>query len=749
MTIGKSVPMLDSVARVTGAVPYAAKLKLPDMLIAKVFRSPVPHAKITKLDVSAAESLPGVAAVVTAADFTGEGSPNLEFGSSIQDQPIVAGSRIRYIGEPVALIAAETAKIAENALELIEFEYEELPAVFDAEEALQSGAPVLHDAYPDNLLVHSKIRHGDIEAGFAAADEIIEETFTSPVAQQVMLEPHVAAAQWQDGKLTVWTATQSPFTIRKVLGAIFGLDLEDIRVIAPPLGGGFGAKGNVRTQPMAAALAWKLGGRPVKLVNSRAEEFFTVTKHAAKIIIKSGVKRDGTFTARKVTIYWNAGAYASSSVHLVPAGTLRAIGPYRIPAVQVDSYGIYTNLPTAAAYRGAMSSQGVFAHESHMDTIGLRLGLDPLDFRTKNLLRIGDKFATGETLHDIYFEETLQSVANGLGWDKAIEQGKDKTKKRGRGLGVMMKNTIANSTSQARLELDSAGQVTLFTSTVEMGQGGHTVLAQIAADTLGVSLETVAVSGPDTDITPPDAQTASSRSTHMMGNAVIDAAIALQNKLMEAAAPLFHQPPEDLSAADGTVFLTGQPEKVITYSEVLLKNNLDSLEALGRYSTNVGKLDPETGQGVSTPDWHQGAGACEIEVDTETGKITVLRYHSASFAGRVVNPRLAGLQNDGNVIFGLGASLFEEVAIDNGQITNPNFSDYMIPSFLDIPAELENVSLENEGSSFHGIGEMTLPPVAPAIANALFDAVGVRIRDLPITPEKVLQALHNKEATND
>ncbi len=744
MAIGEPVPMLDSVARVSGTVPYAANLKLPDMLVGKVFRSSAPHALITRLDVSAAEQLPGVAAIVTAADFTGEDAPNLHFGSTIQDQPIIADDRVRFIGEPVALIAAESDGIADQAMDLIEMEYKELSAIFEAKAAMLPNAPTLHETFPQNIMRHAKLRHGDIEAGFAVADEIIEEIFTSPVAQQASLEPQVAIAQWKDNKLTVWTGSQSPYTVRSVLASIFGLEPETVRIIVPPLGGGFGGKGNIRTQPMAAALAWKVRGRPVKLVMTRAEEFITVTKHAAKIKIKSGVKLDGTFTARKITIYWNGGAYASSSVHLVPAGMLRAIGPYRIPAVHVDSYGIYTNLPIAAAYRGAMSSQGVFAHESHMDTISHRLGFNPLELRKKNLLRTDDIFATGEQLSDIHFLECLQAAADGVGWYEPLPRDNTSVKKRGRGSAVMMKNTIANSSSECRMTLDAEGRVILYISTVEMGQGGHTAMAQIAVDALGIPLEALTVRGPDTAKTPPDAQTASSRNTHMMGNAVLDAAASLRKQLAAAAAPILECRPEALSVADGYVFVNTQPQECIAYHDVVRLNDIAMITATGKYATNVGKLDPETGQGVSTPDWHQGAGACEVEVDTQTGRVTVLRFHSAAFAGRVVNPMLAGLQNDGNVIFGMGAALLEEVAIDNGQITNPNFSDYMLPSFLDIPVELKNVSLEVEGSSFHGIGEMTLPPVAPAIANAIYDAVGVRIRDLPLTAERVLLAIREK-----
>jgi CO/xanthine dehydrogenase Mo-binding subunit len=535
-----------------------------------------------------------------------------------------------------------------------------------------------------------------------------------------------------------------------VLAAIFGLDPEDVRIIVPPLGGGFGAKGNVRIQPLAAALAWKVDGRPVKLSLSRDEEFVTMTKHAAKIMIKTGVRRDGSFTARQVTIYWNGGAYVSSSAHLVPAGMLRTVGPYDIPAVQVDSYGIYTNLPQAGAYRGAMSSQGTWAHESHLDTIAHHLGLDPVALRRQNLLRSGERFATGETLHDLHFVECLEAAVTRLNSPNQRSSAnpsaaRPQSVKRGRGVGVMMKHTIANTRSQCRLRLDARARLTLFTSTVEMGQGAHTALAQIAAEALEIPLWSISVVGPDTARTPYDSQTAGSRATYMMGNAVLEAAARLKQELAAAAVSYFERPAVELSAAGGQIFITDEPQSRIAYADILRWNRLELMAASGEFKTNEGKLDPETGQGISTPHWHQGAGACEVEVDTETGKVTVVRYYSAAFAGRIVNPSLVKLQNDGNVIFGLGPTFLEEMVVDGGQIVNPNLSDYMIPSFLDVPLELENTSIENEGSGFHGVGEMTLPPVAPAVANAIFDAVGVRIRDLPITPEKVLRALEAKE----
>lgn len=744
MAVGKAVAMPDAVARVTGATPYGINLKLPDMLVAKVLRSPMPHAKIIRLDAGAAQQAPGVAAVLTAADLGQPGGPGHLAGAIIKDQPVVAADRVRYIGEPVALVAAESLPLAEAALDLIEVDYEELPAVYEAQAALQPGAPALHPAFGNNCFKHAKLRHGDIEVGFAAADVIVEETFTSPPAQHASLEPHVTAAQWLNGQLTVWTATQAPYLVKRALAELFGLEPAAVRVIVPPLGGGYGGKGHLRLEPMVAALAWKTGGRPVKLVLSRAEEFVTVTKHAAAITIKSGLKNDGTFTARQVTIHWNGGAYADASPGLVAAGMVRAVGPYRIPYVWVDSLGVFTNLPPAGAFRGAMSSQTTWAYESHMDTIAHRLGLDPLELRLKNLLVSGDHFATGEPMHDIHFVECLQTCAGKLGWATPPEQPAAlATKKRGRGLGVMMKSTIPTSRSECRLQVDAGGAVTLFTSTVEMGQGAHTALGQIAADALDVPFETVTVVGPDTAVTPFDTTTSAARSTGMMGAAILQGAEVLKQKLMEAAAPFFEQPPAELAIRAGAVVSASAPEQRMPFAEVVGRNRLERIEATGVHQTKNG-LDPETGQGVSTPHWHQGAGACEVEVDTDTGQVTVLRFFGASFAGRVVNPALARLQNDGNIVFGLGPAVMEEIVVEGGQVINPNLSDYPIPSFLDIPRRLETVSLEAADSEFHGIGEMTLPPVAPAIANAIFDAVGVRIRDLPLTAEKILRAIQGQ-----
>ena len=735
--------MLDADARVRGAVRYAVDLELPDMLVAKVLRCSIPHGRIIRLDASEAETMPGVVAVLTAADFDQPGGPSLMYGANIPDQPVVARDRVKYVGEPVAVVAAQDSTSAEAALGAINVEYEEDAAVYDPLEASSKGAPALHADHPDNRFVHGKLRHGDVQAGFEAADEVIEETFTSPLAQQASLEPHTAVAQWTNEMLSVWTGAQAPYTVRGVLAEIFGIPPEDVRIIVPNLGGGYGGKGHVRIEPLVAAVAWKAGGRPVRLTLSRAEEFVTVTKHAAVITIKTGVKRNGTLTARQVTLYWGAGAYADASPGLIRASVPRSVGPYRIPAVCVDAYGIYTNLPPAAAYRGAMSSQCTWAYESHTDTLARRLGMDPLEFRRQNVLRSGEQYCTGETMHDVHFVECLEAAAEGLGWTQPLKRGSGPAR-HGRGMAVMLKSTIARSKSECRLVLDVDGTLTLYTSTVEMGQGAHTALAQIAAEAVALPLAHVHVVGPDTAITPYDATTSASRSTNMMGTAVLDAAGRLKDRLRQIAAPILEVEAEALSVERGEIFDDSEHESRMSYGEALERSGLDSIEVTGMHATQGG-LDPDTGQGVATPHWHQGAGACEVEVDIETGKVRVLRFHAASFAGRVVNPSLARLQNDGNVIFGMGPALLEEMVFDQGQLLNPNLSDYMLPSLSDAPEEMGSRLLESSAGEFHGIGEMTLPPVAPAIANAVFDAVGVRIRELPITAERVLRALKGGE----
>jgi len=740
--VGQSIPLLDARARVDGSLPYILNLTLPGMLYGKVLRSIHPHARLARIDTTAAARATGVRAVVTGQELANDKRFNHLYGIGHNDQPILAVDKVRYVGEAIALVAAETSEQAEAALDLIEVGYESLPSIDNELEAIAPGAPVVHDGVNLNIIRHFKLRHGDIEAAFAASDHVIEELYSSPAAQQVTLEPHVTLAQFTDGQLTVHTASQSPYGVRRVLAEIFNLSPEQVRVIVGPLGGGYGAKGHVRLEPLAAVLAWKTNGRPVKITATRADEFVIVTKHAASMRIKSGIMDDGTITAREVTSWWNTGAYADAGYMLTKGGLLRSIGPYRIPVVSADAYQVYTNRPPAAAFRGAMAAQGEWTFESHMDSLAHAISMDPRELRRRNLLQDGDAWATGEMMHDVHYEECLDEVLRLLDREPQAEPARGPIR-RGRGMAVMMKNSQSPSRSEARVTLQNNGQATVFTSSVEMGQGAHTAMAQIAADQLGLPVEAVQVVGPDTDKTPFDQVTSGSRTTFMMGNAVRLAAQAVANEMRQLGSRHFEVKPEEVSLADGSLHTPGGQS--LDFGALLQWAGLPAIEMLREFKTES-SLD-ENSQGVACSHWHQGAGACEIEVDIETGKLAVTRFAGASWAGKVVNPAHARSQDQGNIIYGLGPTLFEEMIFDGGQVINANLADYLIPSIRDVPPVLMTSCLESKSpdSEMYGIGEMTLPCVAPAVANALFDALGVRIHSMPLTAERILSAIREKE----
>ncbi|RME48813.1 MAG: xanthine dehydrogenase subunit D, partial [Chloroflexi bacterium] len=702
---------------------------------------------------------PGVVAVLTRDDLMDNPAISPVYGPQIKDQPIVALDRVRYVGDAVAAVAAEDPATAAEALLYIDVEYEELPAVFDAVEAAQPDAPKVHELTEDwlgtaayfgmrpiagtNICHHYRLRHGDIERGFAEADHIFEATFRTPSAQHVAMEPHAAVAHFEpDGSLVVYTGTQSPFNVRDALAEMFHLPREQVRLIVPMLGGSYGSKVFPQVEPIAAALAWK-AGRPVKVVLTRDEEFVKINRHPATITVKVGVQADGTLLAKQVTAYWGTGAYADCGPGVAQKGGFGSVGPYRIPHVQVDSYCVYTNLPPSGAFRGYAVTQAAWASECMMDLVARELGLDPLEMRLKNLLHDGDEFATGEIMHDVHFEECLRTAAEAIGWPASgsptaeVEEG---PAVRGKGLAVILKGMTTPSRSEAAVELNADGQITLHTATIEMGQGARTVLAQVAGQVLGVPASDIRVSRPDTTITPFDNRTTSSRSTYMMGSAVHLASEDLRRQVCELAAELLEARPADLVLADGRVFVAGSPERGLTLAEVVQQSGEARLMGRGEFA-NQGGLDPDTGRGIASSHWHQGATGVEVEVDSETGVVRIVRCHAAVYAGRVVNRQTAELQTEGCIVMGTGSALFEEIVYESGQVINPNLSDYMIPSFLDLPASMDHTLMERPEAAAHGLGETALPPVPAAVGNAVADALGIRIYDLPITPEKVLRAL--------
>jgi CO/xanthine dehydrogenase Mo-binding subunit len=756
----KELGMIDAQQRVAGRISYTINVERPNMLHARLLRSSSAHARLRSVDVSKARQVPGVVAVVTGADLVARGDMQTHFGPVFRDRPVLATDKVRYVGDPIAAVVAEDVDAANEALELIQVDYEELEPVFTFDEALADGAPLVHEGPPNtgqtfadiiinttggsNICNHFKLRKGDIEKGFAEADHIFEDTFTSPAVQHVALETHACVAEVIDGQITVWTTSQIPHMARAQLAEVFRTNLSNVRVIVSTLGGGYGSKCYPSIEPVTAALAF-ITHRPVRLHLTREEEFLTITKHGMRITMKTGVKNDGTIVARKSTCYFNTGAYADIGPRLIKNGGYGTGGPHDIANVWVDSYAVYSNIVPAGAFRGYGISQAAWAYETQMDMIAERLGLDPYEFRMKNLLVDGDRVMTGEEIEDAHFRELLTAAAEDIGWDASEPPRRDGAKVRAKGLACIIKGTVTPSTSTAAAKLNDDGSLNVLTSSVEMGQGLKTAFAIIAGEVLGLPPSAVHISEVDTDITPYDQQTSSSRGTFSGGGAVRAAVAEIREQVLALASEELEVSVDDLELADGKVSVKGVPSRSLELGQIVRKSRSGNILGNGSFITQGG-LDPETGQGIGSVHWHQAAGAAEVEVDLETGKVDILRYHAGVYAGRIINPAQAELQTEGNVAFGLGQALFEEMLYDNGQLQNGNLGDYMIASFLDMPEQVDvNVVEHLEANEIHGIGETSLPPVMPAIGNAVYRATGVRIQDLPITPEKIKRALAERE----
>ncbi|HEY7060455.1 MAG TPA: xanthine dehydrogenase family protein molybdopterin-binding subunit [Chloroflexota bacterium] len=751
-----TVRQRDAEQKVTGQIPYALNVALPGMAYARCVRSPYAHARIVAIDASRARALPGVVCVLTRDDLADERLFPY-YGAAIKDQPIVAIDKARHVGDVVAAVVADDPDTAARAVELVGVEYEELPAVYDAVEALAPGAPLVHDrisAYEmppnpiikpvdgTNLMNHMKVRHGDVAQGLAESDLVYEDVFSSPALHHCALEPHVTVAQWEDDQLTIWSSTQMPYFVRQQVAEVFKVSPERVRVLVYTLGGGYGSKTYCRMEPLTAVLAWKTG-RPVKLTLTRAEEFVTTTKHEARVRIKTGLKRDGTIMAREVEIHYNGGAYADRSGTIARSGAIGSVGPYRIPHVKVDAYAVYTNRPNAVPFRGLAVSQVAWAYECHTDELARRLGRDPLDFRRQNLLHDGDHFATGEELEDIHFTELLEDAARAIDYDQPLPAPSGPEKVVGRGLSVIIKHMGSNpATTQLNIRLDADGTISILSSTVDIGQGSRAVLAREGARALEVPEEAVQVPYTDTGLTPPDQGTSSSRSSFFNALAARVAADDLRRQLRELAARLYEAAPDAIEVRGGRVYAPGGRAEGLEMAALLRGAGVDSVTGSGQFATKIW-VDPETGQGKASHHWHQAAAGAVVEVDRETGKVTLLRLHLATHAGRVIDRANAELQNEGCAAFGLSQALFEEMLFDDGQVTNPNLSDYMIPSLQDFPAAFTNTLAENPGPDpeVHGLGETGLPAVPPAIGNAVRDAIGARLSSIPLVPEKVLEAL--------
>ena len=742
-----SDPMIDARDRVAGRTRYALDVVLPGMAHVALVRSRRPAGRIVAIDANEASAAPGVVRVVTGADLAAAGLADVRFGTMAKDQPILAVDRVTFAGEAVAAVIAATADQARRAAGLVRVEIEPTPAVFDPDEALAEGSPVVHAGRPDNVLGRWQAAHGDLAAARASAAREFRHEFRSPAAQHASLEPHVCLARWDDGRLEIWTTSQNPSRVAEELARIYGLEVGDVRLHVPSLGGAYGGKNHAKHEPLVAFLA-RLAGRPLRLANEREDEFVTVTKHPAVIAVESGVDADGRFVYRTARLRWSGGAYALSSLAVMRAGGIAVLGPYRIPAAEVESIVAYTNLPPAGSFRGLGVNQAAWAGEQQVDLVAEALGIDPIDFRRRNLVRPGDRLWTGEPAGDAHWVECLDRAVADLPSEPqaGIGSGGEAEIRRGRGVAVVMKHTITPSRSDATVVLRSDGIVEVRTSAVDMGQGAPTVLARIAGRVLGIGLDRVRPILPDTATTPYDATSSSSRITFAAGTAVERAAHELLDRLLEAASVALAVPPDRLERADGATAADdgGRIEDV----EAVRAAGLPELMASATF-VNEPLVDPDTGKPVSSSHWHQGALAVEVAVDVGTGVVRVERAHGATWAGEVVSVAGARLQNEGNIVFGLGQTLWERLEFGpDGQPSPVTLLDYRLPSIRDLPAVLTTRSLEAPPGAHrerHGLGESLIPAVAPAVGNAVAAASGARLFEMPLRPERVLAAIQPRE----
>jgi carbon-monoxide dehydrogenase large subunit len=755
LVVGQPIRRVDAIEKVTGRAIYGDDLRFSNLLYGKTLRSPYAHAKILNINVSKAQRLPGVKAIVTGQDIPVLG------GEALKDYPFLALDKVRYVGEPVVAVAAVDEEVALEALDLIEVEYEELPALLDPLKAMESNAPLIHEnlhTYEhipivkpienSNICHHLQFIKGDVDKGFDESDLLFEETFTTQMVQHGAIEPHMAVVQADPGgRISVWVTNDAPHRLRKDLATALGIPLTKIRVVSPPyMGGGFGAKGGLKVETLCIALALKTDDRPVKMVLTREEVFTSsLVRHPCIVRLKTGVKKDGALWAREATAIYDTGAYAEKGPTVCQQGCVAAVGPYKISHVKVDGYCVYTNKPIAGAYRGYGHTQVAWAHESQMDIIAHKLGIDPVAIRLKNAVEEGDISPTGQqVLHSVGLKECIEKVAQNVEWNKPNKRN------RGKGIACGYKNTKTPSGSSAIVKVSQDGSVELLTSTVEIGQGAKTILSQMVAEELGVLVERITVAAPDTDTTPYDASTTSSRSTFHMGNAVRKAAKDAREQLFEMTSEILDVGTEDLQAEKGKIYSQGNPELRLSIAEVIKNQYGAGLDIIGR-----GSYYPlvEVGNGGmwSAPSifWMYGADCVEVEVDPETGQVKILKVIGAHDVGKAVNPVTCEGQIEGGIVHGIGPTLFEEMMVgERGDVLNASFADYKMPTAPDIP-EVTSLIVETahrEGPwGAKGIGEMTTVPTAPAIANAIYDAIGVRFKDLPITPDKILSALRKKK----
>ncbi|MBI4318722.1 MAG: xanthine dehydrogenase family protein molybdopterin-binding subunit [Chloroflexi bacterium] len=749
--VGRRMPRIDALVKVSGEMVYTADIRLPHALYGAVLGSARPHARIARVDTSRLTRLPGVKAVVT-----GQDCRDILLGKVTRDQPVLAWHKTRFIGELVAGVAAIDPDIALEALDLIEVDYEDLQPVFDPQEAMAPEAPVIHEdllSYATdspahrygNVCAHVKVHRCNVLEGFEQADFVFEDVYASQAAHQGYVEPRAAVAAFDtSGKVTVWATSSSAFELRQDLAEVLRLPMSKVRVILPAVGGDFGGKGSTGIEPVCALLARK-AGRPVSIQLPREQDFVTShPRHPAKMALRIATKRDGTLVAVEGQMVLDAGAYADTGPRMIGRCAFLQ-GVYRVPHVKIDGLCVYTNKISFGNCRAPGAPQATFAIESALDEIATRLGIDPLELRLKNAWRDGDRSSTGQVLHGIAVEKTLRLAASSVGWNES-KPGPNI----GRGIACgLWHSGIGNSSAVVKVNED--GSLVLLTGAVDQGAGCHTVLSQIAAECLGVSLDDLAIVTADTDATPIEAGAGSSRTTFTAGTSVKMAAEDTRRQLGELAARMLEANPADLRFASRMISVEGSPERAVSFAQVM--NASPSGPIIGRGSNKRGRpsYDPSTCTGLMGPASHGHTAVtemAEVEVDPETGRVEVLRLLVAQDVGYAINPIGVEGQIEGGATGGLGFALTEELVVENGKLLSANLVDYRMPTPLDSP-NVESIIIEEPEPDgpfgAKGVGEAPIVPTAAAIAAAVYDAVGVRIKDLPITPEKVLRAIRERQ----
>ncbi len=775
--IGVSVPRVDGVKKVTGAAKYVGDMKWPRMLYAKCVKSPYAHAKIVSIDVSAAKALKGVHDVITGDYYTKRG------GLYLEDKNFLAVNTVKFCGEPVVAIAAETPEIAEAACELVKVEYEPLPVINNPMEGMAKDAvlihpelhtykvvPIFHPQAHTNISHHHIIRKGDADAAFKYAEEhpdeyyITEHEYHVPHVQHTPIENHIAVAQYEpDGKCTVWASCQSPYAVRQALSATFDIPLNKMRIISPYVGGGFGAKAGTTIEGIIIPLAMHSKGRPVMMEYTREEEFVnSYVRQGLYTKIKTAVRKsDGKFLAVQNNFYWDGGAYTEYGVNIVKASGFASTGPYEFDNVKTDAYCVYTNNPVGGPYRGFGMCEIHFGIEQNIDEVAKEIGMDPIEIRRVNGLAPGKSTGTGEIMKSCGFLEALDQVAEAIQYDKPCEAPSGPHKVRGKGIagGWKSPSQPTNAGSAAIIRMNEDGTFFLMTSGHDIGQGSDTALTQIAAEVLCCDPSKFTIRTGDTDHTPYEWQTVASRITYCAGNAIKLAAEDLKEKLLDLAQIKLGYIKRELYLEDGWIINRNHPESRMPMSDLALGLAFEDGSGYGGPAIGVGTFtlpnninyDPATGYSPKPAAfWTTAAAGAEVEIDTETGVIEVKKMVESCDPGHIVNPELYKAQVEGGMMQALGTVLYEELLLKDGKVLNKSFVDYKIPTIDNTPETFIAMGVEHPEETgpygARGIGEPAMVPGAPAIANAIFNATGCRFTEMPITPEKMLKALQEKAA---